>query len=409
MSATRTGLLLLLAALVFGCGSNGDDEIAPGPAGECGSVRMTHYDASDSGWCGFRNTHDALPQFVRDQMTLAIAEPYNGSSYLGEPGEACGECWEVDSIYGNQVVMVTNLCPVEGNPICAGDHFHFDLSAEAAQILGEGEALARRIPCPVTGNIHAEINSRNEWGYVSLAFFNHRFPIRTAEYRAADGDQWVLLTREGGSWRIEDDTTTFSDDGPGGVFRFTSASGETVEGTEVLTYDVATDDVFDTGVNFAEAQREGPPCEFHPPQDVYDEGYGGIDGARWEPNPWGGAMMTEASSGCADGSKSCIRISNMALGDGFHIYYRNAFPVEEFEMLTLRLRAWSGSGSVIVAPSSGGTRCEETEVDIDKDWASVEIDVASVCGEFDTIDGVTLGNRGDTLDMMADEIFFKLD
>ncbi len=403
------GFLLVQATLVFCCCSGGDgNKTAPGPQGECGSVRMTHYNADESGWCGFRNSHDVLPQFVHEQMTLAIAEPYNGSSYGGEPGEACGECWEVDSIYGNQVVMVTNLCPVEGNPVCAGGHFHFDLSAEAADVLGEGEAMARRIPCPVNGNIHAEINDRNEWGFVSLAFFNQRFPIRTAEYRAVDGDLWVPLTREGGNWRILDDTTTFSDDSPGGVFRFTSPLGELVEGDQVLTYDVGVEDVFDTGTNFAVAEREGPPCEFYPPMDVYDEGYGGIEGARWEPNPWGNASMSEVVFNCAQGSESCVQVNNMALGDGFHIYYRNLFPVTTFATLSLRLRAESGSGSVIVAPSSGGTRCEETEVDFGEEWQLVEIDVAAVCSGFDDIDGVTLGNRGDILDMLFDEVFFEL-
>ncbi|MBN2723267.1 MAG: hypothetical protein JXR95_04255 [Deltaproteobacteria bacterium] len=366
---------------------------------------MTHYTASDSGWCGFRTTHDVLPEFVRQRYIVAIAEPWNGSSYGGEVGEACGECWEIDSIYGKQTVMVADLCPVEGNPVCAGDHFHFDLSSEAFQILGDGEASAHRIPCPVSGNIHIELNSRNEWGYVSLAFFNHRFPIRYADYRAADSDEWIPLTREGGSWRIENDNYTFSKNGPGGTFRFTSPSGEIIQGNQVLTYEYETDDVFDTGVNFEAALPLVETCEYYPPSDVYDEGYGGIDGARWTPNPWGNATMKEISTDCAQDSESCILIKNMSMGDGFHIYYRNPFPVSTFSTLTLSFRAQSGSGSLVVAPSNG-SRCTETTIEANSEWQSVVINVPESCSEFSEINGVTFSSRTDNIDLVVDEIYF---
>src|SRR5512146_2918359 len=65
------------------------DEPVPGVAEGCGTVRLTSYDASSgSGWCEFSIHHAELPDFVQSNLTLAIAEPYNGGSYQGEVGEA---------------------------------------------------------------------------------------------------------------------------------------------------------------------------------------------------------------------------------------------------------------------------------------------------------------------------------
>ncbi len=40
-----------------------------------------------------------------------------------------------------------------------------------------GEAAVRRVPCPVTGNIHVYITARNEYGYLQLAY-RHTFPVQ---------------------------------------------------------------------------------------------------------------------------------------------------------------------------------------------------------------------------------------
>ncbi len=69
--------------------------------------------------------------------------------------------------------MVHDLCPTEGNPICAGSHFHFDVSDEVADVIDGGqwmgEAQVRRVPCPVTGTFRAYISDRSEWGYLKVA------------------------------------------------------------------------------------------------------------------------------------------------------------------------------------------------------------------------------------------------
>jgi hypothetical protein len=314
------------------------DEPAPGVAAGCGSVRLTAYEASDSGWCEFSDTHAILPEFVQQRMSLA---------------------------------------------------------------------LTRRVPCPVSGNIHAQLNDRNEWGYVRLAFINHRFPIRTAEYRAADGEEWVPVQRSGGAWHVVDDNTTFADSGPGGVFRFTSPTGESVEGSSVLTPDVGVDQIFDTGAQFAESEPEGTSCEFVPPGDVYDEEWGGIDQVRWACNPWGAADCSETTEGCAEGSDSCVLIRNLEQWDGFHIYYRQSFPTSTFSRLSLQLRTRSGGGEVVVAPSNEGERCAETTVSVSSEWAPIEIDVAASCTQLAELNALTLSNQTETMDVLVDEICYE--
>ncbi len=394
--------------------SDGDipipDQPVEGLGSTCGSLRLTQYWSAESGWCEFRRTSSVLPEFVRSGMTTAIAEPYNGSSYEGDPGEACGECWEVATISGREIVMVYDLCPIEGNPLCAGGAFHFDLSPEAAEALHGGgldEASARRVPCPVTGNIHAEILDRNEWGYVRLAFVNHRFPIRTAEYRAVDGEAWMSVQRSGGAWHVLDDNATFADGAPGGVFRFTSAAGETTEGAEPLTEDVEIGALFDTGAHFAEVTDSGESCVFVPPSAVYDEGWGGIDQVRWEPNAWGSASASEVTEDCAEGSASCVLISNLEQWDGFHLYYRQPFPRETFSRLSLSLRALSGGGELGVAPSNDGEECEATLVEVGNDWVTVDIDIADRCASLDMLNAVTVSNHGAAMDLLVDEVRYE--
>ncbi|MCC6524963.1 MAG: hypothetical protein IT373_20065 [Polyangiaceae bacterium] len=302
--------------------AGGSGGVAPGPSDACGSVRLTSYTAAPGGWCEFDRTSPVLPSSVLAGLTLAVAEPYDGSSYGGEPGEACGECWEIDTITDTRIVMVHDLCPIQGNPLCAGGHFHFDLSTEAAQALHGGgldEGQARRVPCPVTGNVHVQVNDRNEWGYLRLAFLNHRIPIRSAEYRAVGDAVWRSVTRSGGAFHVLDDGVTFAASGPGGVFRLTSAQGEVLELPNALDYGVATGSTFDLGAQLTDQAPGGGSCVFVPPAEVYGDGFGGIDEVRWAVNPWGEALGSETTEGCDGGTGSCLRIDSLGQYSGFHL------------------------------------------------------------------------------------------
>lgn len=389
-------------------GSGGSGGGAQPPSDACGSVRLTAYTASSGGWCEFDRTLPVLPSFVRDGLTLAIAEPYNGSSYEGESGESCGECWEIDTLADTRVVMVHDLCPIEGNPLCAGGHFHFDLSTEAGSVLDAGgldEAQARRVPCPVDGNIHIQINDRNEWGYLRLQFVNQRIPIRKAEYRADNGTSWRPVQRSGGAWHVLDDNETFAASGPGGVFRITSAQGEVLECPAVLPYDRQKGSTFDLGAQLTDQHpASGGACVFEPPRVIYDDAYGGIDEVRWTMNPWGGATDSEVTDGCYHGS--CIRLDNLGQWEGFHIYYRKAFPASTFSTLSLRVRSLSGNGEITVAPSHDGERCAEKTVAVGPAWSDVSIDVTSACSAVPAINAMTVSNLSDPMVLLLDDVSF---
>jgi hypothetical protein len=377
---------------------------------------MTFYDQGGPGWCEFDRTLPVLPASVRSGLTTAIAEPWNGSSYSGEPGEACGECWEVATLGVTRVVMVDNLCPIEGNPICAGDHFHFDLSREAANALqmdGLEEGQARRVPCPVSGNIFLQILDRNEWGYLRFSVVNHRIPVRTVEYRSAADGTWRPAQRSGGAWAVMNDAQSdmFASGQPGGVFRFTSTQDHVAEGSAVLSYGVAKGQTFDTGVQLTDqAPATGGACVFEPPALVYGDGYGGITDVAWKILPWEGTDASEVTDGCYGGQGSCIR-AQMPLWSGFHLHYPQAFPAGTFASLSLRLYS-PGGGRVTVAVSGSGETCQTTEATVGPAWSEVTIAPGPTCSspsteiQYVTVQAGALPASGDSVVLLLDDVRF---
>ena len=407
MGKRAWGLGLLLVAA---CGSSSKGGYAGPIAGEptdaCGSVRMTSYTAGTTGWCEFDRTLSILPDFVRAGLTTAIAEPWNGGSYGGVAGESCGECWEVTTLGIARTIMVHDLCPIDGNPICAGDHFHFDLSSESARALdvnGINEGGTRRVPCPVTGNMYLQILDRNQYGYVRFQVVNHRIPVRNVEFRAIGGGDWFAARRSGGAWDIPDHGDGFTIDGTGGVFRLTSAQGEILEMPNTLTYASATGSVFDLGAQFSDqAAAGGAICTFEPPP-VYVDAYGGITSVKWQMNPWGNAKASETTASCKSGS--CIRVQGLAGASGFHIYYPHAFASSLWKALTLNVRAEKGTGKLQVGASNDGQTCTMTSVDVSEAYASVSLDLATTCASQSELNAVTV--YGDAaLTALFDDIVF---
>jgi hypothetical protein len=381
MRALCSAVPFLLAACGGGSASISVPDAAGQPTTGCGSVRYTWYTASKGGWCEYDRTAPVLPPSVRAGLTLAIAEPWAGSSYGGAFGEACGECWEIASLTQNHVVMVHDLCPIEGNPVCNGSHFHVDLSEESKTALaveGIGEASARRVACPVTGNVHLQILDRNQWGYLRFQVINHRIPIRAVEFRAAGGTAYFPAERSGGAWHVLENGDMFEAAGEGGVFRLTSAQGESLETPNILTYSVAAGAFFDTGAQLTDqAPAQGPACTFTVPPDIYGDGYGGIERVRWTMNPWSSASPSETTNGCLAGS--CLRVSGLKSGAGFHIYYPAAFAPATFRSLRLAGRADSGSGEIAVKLQGDGYACTQTLVSLTADWSETVIDLATAC------------------------------
>lgn len=375
----------------------------------CTGVRLTAYTASSGGWCEYDRTLDVLPESVRQGMTFAIAEPWNGGSFQGESGEACGECWEVDTINGTQTVMVHDLCPIEGNPLCSGGYFHFDLSTEAADTLGGGgldQATARRVPCPVSGNVHAQINDANEWGYLRLAFVNHRIPIRTARVKALPDGEWAAMERSGGAWHIVDGPVP--DDGDGIGFELSAPNGEVIESSTSLQINPSEGTVHDLGVQFADFVPPEGTCDFTPPGEVFEDAFGGIEGVTWAPNPWGdNAAVEETDQGCANGSSACLHVT-FGQWEGAHLYYRQPFPVETFATLSLSVYGLKAPTEFVVAPSNDGERCTETTVTAaENEWSTVTITLSDVCTEGQDLNGVTFSCNSDGCDFLLDDVVYR--
>jgi len=129
---------------------------------------FTHYGAGDSFGSPNCNTNTAACAFYTyPGFSAAVSQNLFGVGPGAGAGPACGTCWklvgETDSS-GNQlsnagtsiVVMVNNLCPAQGNPLCAqngltgtnqyGANVNFDLcsdsGAEAAFFGDDGVGLA---------------------------------------------------------------------------------------------------------------------------------------------------------------------------------------------------------------------------------------------------------------------------
>lgn len=377
---------------------------------DCDLARTTTYTAGDRGWCRFDRAHPALPELARNGLTFAIAEPWAGGSYEGEPGEACGECFEITSSRASEIVMVHDLCPIEGNPVCAGDFLHFDLSSETDEAMGtngSGAIAVRPVPCPVTGNIHADVGDWNEWGYHKLTFFNHRIPVRFADVRAFPDGEWIPLERSGGGWVVHDGP--IPSDGQGVVYRLESAQGQVVESADTLgfaTVQPGGERLFhDIGVQFDDLEPPAGVCEYSPPGNVYDDGWGGIPGLRWMPNPWGETEVTETTEGCHDGSESCLRVDNMVMGSGMHLYIWQAFPVDAFDTLTVWGRTLEGSMDFIVSPSNDGTRCGEHEATVTTEWTEITINIADICTTEPILSSVTFAH-GQANTLLLDDIEF---
>jgi hypothetical protein len=410
-------VLLALSSLGACGGDDGGDDILSNWNGHpmdvdpsCTSARLTQYWSTAWGWCEFPSDRSFLPTFAQNGITMAIAEPWNGGSYGGAPGEACGECWEISTSFATQVVMVHDLCPIEGNPLCAGVHFHLDLTPEAADAVqggGNDAAAARRVPCPVAGNIHAAILDWNQWGYLRCSFMNHRIAIRSAEVRADPGAAWVAMERSGGAWHCLDCAGSV-DGGDGLVFRLTSAQGQVVEGTRVVPFQEVSpgqQNVITEDLGLQVDDLDGPfpgTCEFVPDGLVYGDEWGGIDQVKWTPLAWDGASISETGEGCHAGT-SCLR-ATIDQWSGFHLYLRQAFPADTFTTLRLWARAETSGVQLTFAPSYEGDRCTEQAATLGPDWQEITFDLASACTGFDLLTSVTVQNTSDRATILLDDI-----
>ncbi|MBU1219134.1 hypothetical protein KKF34_05910 [Myxococcota bacterium] len=400
--------LIICISLITACSSEKGNNYNSQPIDiTCTDLRTTSYTASNGGWCEFDRTIPVLPSFVLNGLTTAIAEPWAGGSRNGAFGESCGECWEVSTIYGKEIVMVHDLCPVEGNPICAGSHFHFDLSTESAESLGVGgldAAVARSVPCPVNGNIHVQINDWNEWGYIRVAFINHAMGIRRAEIMLESTQTWVDLERSGGAWHLTGGPDPQSTDLA--YFRLTSVTGEIIQGDMGILWLDDSSNYFDTGAQFVQLPDISEElCEFVPPADIYIDEWGGIDQVRWVPLGWNDLPVEEAVLGCQSGK--CLKIDGMRQWGGMHFYYRREFPPTTFNNFSFSIRSVSGSGTFIFHLTGEEGECTSHEIAVTEQWQEFTTDVLADCNGISWINMVTFQNTGSEQNFLMDNIMFS--
>lgn len=130
--------------------SRGSSKAAIGPTYK---TTVTFYGAGDTFGSGNCNTNTAACFFyTKPGFSAAVSQNLYGAGPGAGQGPACGTCWKITgqtdssgnalSNAGNSiVVMVNNLCPANGNPLCSqnglsgtnqyGANVNFDLCRDS--------------------------------------------------------------------------------------------------------------------------------------------------------------------------------------------------------------------------------------------------------------------------------------
>jgi len=380
-------------------------------AATCQPARLTYYDVVGSGACEVMDVPAALPAIARAGLTAAIAEPWYGGSFGGPPAEACGECWEITTAHATRTVVVTDLCPIAGNPVCAGGVFHFDLAHTAAVALdyimaGIIESEAHRVACPVEGNISAVIRDANP-GFIRLALASPRIAIHTVEYRGsgngvASQNPWTAMNRDGGAWAATGDITR---GGTGVALRLTSAQGQTVTSSVTVANQGPFPRAVDLGVQVDDL---GPPsgaaCSFTVPPP-YQDGFGGIDQVRWKYTAFNQGAIDEAStSGCISGT--CFAASLSAFG-GFNFYYPEDFARAGLTRLVVHARS-SDAAPIEIKLSGPAGNCTGVPATLGASFSEIDVDLATVCAAVPRLRAIQVQvTRNSAGSVVLDDVSFE--
>lgn len=366
-------------------GVDAGDRDGGGVAGVCEPLRLTYYTVGTAGACEVMDVPAALPRIARDGLTTAVAEPWFGGSLGGAPAEACGECWELTTAHGTRTVVVTDLCPIAGNPICAGDFFHFDVArpvAEALDFIGAGtvEASARRVPCPVEGSAFAVLRDGDPT-FLRLAISNIVVGIRRVEMRGAgpgvsSDNPWQELLRDGGAYETPPGGASIARGGTGVQLRLTTAQGQTVESSVVIAPAGPFPRAVDLGVQVEDrAPPSGPACGWRVP-DPYVDGFGGIESVRWGFTAWSERTIDDAStSGCVSGT--CLAADLDAWG-GLTLEYPEDFAQAGLTRLTLRARSDDAAPIEVKVGGPAGD-CSVVSATLGAAYGTLTVDLAAAC------------------------------
>jgi len=381
-------------------GGSGDGGGAPSDAGGvamgCGPARLTYYDVVGAGACEVMDVPAALPRIARDGLTAAMAEPWWGGSSGGDPAEACGECWEITTASATRTVVITDLCPIAGNPVCAGDFFHFDVARAAATELGYltagiVEADVRRVPCPVDGNIFAIVRDANPY-FLRVTFGDARIGIHAVDYRGAGAgvaatNPWTAMHRDSGAWAVTGSGGELARGGTGVVLRLTSSQGQVVESTAIVSTTSAPLTAVDLGVQVDDlAPPTGPACTWRVP-DPYVDGLGGIERVRWSEGGWGGGTTdVAATADCRAGT--CISVAGLDGWGGLQLLYHEQFAWAGLTRLSLWARA--PSEVPLQLKVIGDADCTPVDFMAGPAYSQVTVDLATACAGVSRVQTVQL-------------------
>ena len=196
-------------AAIAHTGKVGKETAYSGSSWEDGT-HATFYGSPDAsgtmaGACGYGNLY-ATGYGV---LTAAI------SQVMWNDGLSCGACYEVACVGSQYVqgpvcnpttvtVTISDLCPTQGNPLCAPPFHHLDMSEPAWAVLspkrvaGVLQTKMRRVPCPRQGGLRFMLTG-NPY-YLQTLVFNvgGAGDIRGVEV-SANGGPWMQMTKNWGA------------------------------------------------------------------------------------------------------------------------------------------------------------------------------------------------------------------
>ena len=173
------------------------------PKGKCTAGYSTYFTYNNNGACGYKSlTGITGPGYL---YGIGANQAFYNKS------EKCGICYEVVGPKGAVRAMVVDMCPADSaNPLCHGQHIHFDMTKEAFSIIGYEDTgganiTFREVSCDVDGPVKVHVNEGSSEWWMSLLVFNHALGVSKLEYymdgkwvvsQRSDSNHWVIVPKE---------------------------------------------------------------------------------------------------------------------------------------------------------------------------------------------------------------------
>ena len=194
----------LLIAITTLLGLSSAEKTLSVPKGKCTSGKSTWFTYGNNGACGYKSlTGTTGPGYL---YGIGANQAFYNKS------DKCGICYEVIGPKGAIRAMIVDMCPADSaNPLCHGQHIHFDLTKEAFSLIGYEETggadiTFREVSCDVEGPVKVHVNDGSSQWWMSLLVFNHALGVSKLEYnldgkwvasKRSDSNHWVIVPKEG--------------------------------------------------------------------------------------------------------------------------------------------------------------------------------------------------------------------